>query len=112
MPRHPRSLRPLLVLVPLLLGACSYDPWQKPGTWQPTAANDQNLKEMLAIPADAVRGEQATGARAAAAAAPVGALLSGTTPSLDGAASGLAGAGSGGGNGGGMGAGAAAGASY
>ncbi len=67
----------LPLAVALALAGCAYDPWRQAGTWQPTAANDMNLHEMIANPADLKSGENAGSTRGVAAVAPVDALISG-----------------------------------
>lgn len=62
-----------ILLLAVLLSGCAYDPfdpYQVPGTWRPTGANEQNLRVMLARPTDALggRGDPGSdGQRAAAA---------------------------------------------
>jgi hypothetical protein len=53
MPRFPR---PVLLGLPLLLGACAYEPWERPGTWQQTGANEANLRAMVVDPTHLTRG--------------------------------------------------------
>lgn len=65
-------MRALLLLpLPLLLAACAFsDPYERPGTWRPSGANEANLRTMLANPAHlerGVAGGAADGALAAAA---------------------------------------------
>lgn len=77
------SLAVIMGLV-VALGACSYDPWRQEGTWRPSPANAENLREMIAQPSDLKSGEPATATRAAPAAGAVNALLTGSGPSLSG----------------------------
>jgi hypothetical protein len=74
-PRRPVRLLPWLVA--LMLGGCHQDPFQRPGTWAPTGANDANLRAMVAQPADLVTGHGTETGLAAEAAPPVARLLSG-----------------------------------
>ena len=56
----------------LLVTGCDYgltDPYQRPGTYNPTGVNDANLRVMVANPHDLVEGA-GTGASAGAQAAP------------------------------------------
>jgi len=47
-------MRAILLLA--LLGGCAFDPYEVPGTWRPLGANEQNLRVMLARPADVLGG--------------------------------------------------------
>ncbi len=62
-----RSIRrlgaPALML--LAIAGCT-DPFERPGTWQPTGANDRNLRAMIADPDDLERGAAALRERGAA----------------------------------------------
>src|SRR4051812_39736288 len=64
-------MRIRLLLALLLLAATAgcgiFDPYQRAGTWRPSAANEQNLATMAAQPAERVRGTGAQGASGAAA---------------------------------------------
>ncbi len=51
----PVTLRLALALLGLS-GCAAIDPLTRDGVWQPTGANDENLKVMLANPADYVSG--------------------------------------------------------
>ena len=60
----------LLLALPLLLvtaGCDLFDPYKRPGSWRPSAANEQNLATMAVNPAERVRGTGAVGASGAAA---------------------------------------------
>jgi len=78
----------LLVWLPLALvagGCIDPEPYNRPGTWQATGANDANLRAMIANPADLTRGAQPATASRGEAAAQAAALLGGrATPSGDG----------------------------
>jgi hypothetical protein len=78
---------PLLLSLPLALGACSPDyPMDKPGTWSlppgALSANDANLRVMIVNPQDLTTGEAADGSDATEAAPPVQRLNSGRRPPL------------------------------
>jgi hypothetical protein len=63
----------------LLVAGCSYltDPYQRPGTYNPTGVNDANLRAMVANPHDLVEGEGAGSSIGAVAAPPVARVLAG-----------------------------------
>src|SRR5215472_6713690 len=64
----------------VLISACSYDPfdpYQRPGTWNPDGANDANLRAMVANPHDVIEGVGDRVSSGAEAAPPVGRVLSG-----------------------------------
>jgi len=64
----------------LLLAGCTYDlsdPYQRPGTYRPSNANDANLRVMVTNPADLVEGTGPGPAIGAEAAPPVARLLAG-----------------------------------
>jgi len=68
----------LVVLV--LVSGCTYDPfdpYQRPGTWVPEGSNNANLRAMVANPHDLVEGKGTSVSSGAAAAPPVGRLLTG-----------------------------------
>lgn len=50
-----RAAAPLL----LLAGCAALDPLTKEGVWRPVAANDTNLRAMIAVPSDLVQGRAA-----------------------------------------------------
>ena len=55
----------LLLALPLLAATAGceiFDPYQRAGTWRPSAANEQNLATMAVIPAERVHGTGAAGA--------------------------------------------------
>lgn len=84
-----------LVLLPLLLSACSPSPWHEQGMWQPNGANNKNLRAMIADPHDLTQGQSATGSDAQLAVPPVTALLSGKASSGEASQGGGASAGGG-----------------
>ncbi len=60
----------------IALSACSDRPEiDRPGTWHPTGANEQNLRAMVANPRDLYAGERATTSRGDSAARAVTRLL-------------------------------------
>jgi hypothetical protein len=64
----------------LLVAGCSYDttdPYQRPGTYNPTGDNDANLRAMVANPHDLVEGTGPGLSTGAEAAPPVARLLAG-----------------------------------
>lgn len=64
----------------LLVAGCSYDltdPYQRPGTYNPTGVNDANLRAMVANPHDLVEGEGTGTSLGAEAAPPVARVLAG-----------------------------------
>lgn len=65
-------MRASSLLLLLSLAACAFtDPYERPGTWRPTGANEANLRAMLAEPAHLQRGVAATGMDGAQAAAAI-----------------------------------------
>lgn len=56
--RMPASLilAGMLVTLGLPLGACTDDPFERPGTWRPAGVNDANLRAQVADPATLRRG--------------------------------------------------------
>ena len=68
------SIRVGLLLLPVLCG-CVQDPFERPGTWQPAAHNENNLRAMLAEPHDLTYGRGATTSRGTAGAQAVERLL-------------------------------------
>ena len=77
------------LMVAMLSAGCTpglFDPYQRPGTWQPVGDNDENLHVMVANPHDLVEGTAEGGSAGAEAAPPVARLLTGkryTLPSLN-----------------------------
>lgn len=63
-----RSIVLLLLLLPL--AACA-EPASRPGTWQPTGANEANLRAMVADPRDLTNGQAAGSADGAVVTAAV-----------------------------------------
>jgi hypothetical protein len=64
----------------LLLSGCAYDlsdPYQRPGTYNPTGVNDANLRVMVANPHDLVEGTGTGASTGAQAAPPVARVLAG-----------------------------------
>ena len=64
----------------VLLAGCSYDPfdpYQRPGTWVPSGANDANLRAMVANPHDLVEGTGEGVSSGAEAGPPVTRVLTG-----------------------------------
>ncbi|GGG43588.1 hypothetical protein GCM10010964_33750 [Caldovatus sediminis] len=57
MVRNPRIPK-LAVAAVLVLGGCSMarEPFEQPGTWQATGANEHNLRAMVAVPGHLDRG--------------------------------------------------------
>jgi hypothetical protein len=51
----------LTATVLLLAGCIDMDPYARPGMWQPSGANSQNLVAMVAKPNDLIRGRGTTG---------------------------------------------------
>jgi hypothetical protein len=73
------------LLVVLLVTGCAYDmsdPYRRPGTWNPVADNDANLRVMVANPHDLVEGTGQGASAGAEAASPVARLLAGKRYSL------------------------------
>jgi len=64
----------------LLLAACTSP--DRPGTWQPTGANDHNLRAMLVDPNHLIQGIGTPHSRAVTALAPIGRLDRGERPQL------------------------------
>ena len=65
----------LLLSCCLGVGGCSYDPWQREGTWTPSGVNDANLAAMVATPADLYGNAGSPFSRGSAAAPAVDRLL-------------------------------------
>jgi hypothetical protein len=69
-----------LLLGLVLIAGCNYDPfdpYQRPGTWVPTGANDANLRAMVVNPNDLVQGTGEGVSSGAEAAPPVERVLTG-----------------------------------
>lgn len=93
---------PALICLPLVLvlGACmQQEPYERPGTWRASGANDANLRAMIANPGDLERGA----APVAPARGEMGALAASrlSFPSGPAGGGGSGGGGGGGGSGGG-----------
>ena len=54
-----RSLAPLPLLL-VLAGCATQDPFRRDGAWRPAAVNEQNLRAMIAVPSELVRGTDLT----------------------------------------------------
>lgn len=68
------------LMVALLVTGCAYDmsdPYQRPGTWNPTGDNDANLRVMVANPHDLVEGTGQSTSAGAEAGPPVARVLAG-----------------------------------
>src|SRR3954465_14811766 len=68
------------LVVALLVAGCAYDPYDpylRPGTWNPTGVNDANLRAMVANPHDLVEGTGQGASSGAEAAPPVARVLAG-----------------------------------
>lgn len=80
-----RLIAGLMLAIPALAG-CTTPPWsdpfERPGTWQPTGVNDANLRAMAQNPADLERGRGATTAQGFSAVRPVDNLVRGQRPQL------------------------------
>jgi hypothetical protein len=67
-------------LLVLLVTGCapdSFDPYLRPGTWNPVGDNDANLRVMVANPHDLVEGTGQSAGAGAEAAPPVARVLAG-----------------------------------
>ena len=75
----------LLILAPVLAG-CTVpphsDPFDRPGSWQPTGVNDANLRAMVAEPAHLQRGVGTQTDLGMTAVPPVDRLINGERPAL------------------------------
>jgi type IV pilus biogenesis protein CpaD/CtpE len=58
-PMH-RKLAPLSLLLLGLAGCAAQDPYRRDGVWRPAAANEQNLRAMVAVPSELTRGTELT----------------------------------------------------
>ena len=73
-------LRNLLLIGFVVISGCSYDPfdpYQRPGTWNPEGSNDANLRAMVANPHDLVQGTGQGVSSGAEATPPVARVLAG-----------------------------------
>lgn len=63
-------VRPTAALLLLIVSGCdTIDPYQRDGAWRPNGANDANLRSMVAVPSDVVVAEPAAPADGGLAAA-------------------------------------------
>jgi hypothetical protein len=80
-----RLMAGLLVLAPVLAG-CTVppysDPFDRPGSWQPSGVNDANLRAMVAEPSHLQRGVGAQTDLGITAVPPVERLINGERPAL------------------------------
>ena len=80
-----RLMAGLLVLAPVLAG-CTVppysDPFDRPGSWQPSGVNDANLRAMVAEPSHLQRGVGAQTDLGIAAVPPIERLINGERPAL------------------------------
>jgi hypothetical protein len=51
-----RTLRSAAVALLISVAGCTQDPFERPGTWQPTGANERNLRAMIQNERDLSRG--------------------------------------------------------
>ena len=58
-----RPVNGLALFLLITVAGCSQPEIDRPGTWQPTGVNDQNLRAMLARPEDAYAGNAALTSR-------------------------------------------------
>ena len=68
-------VRPGLVILLIAMAGCTEPEIDRPGTWKPTGANDQNLRVMLVNPQDEFYGTGATTSRGDSGARAVTRLL-------------------------------------
>jgi hypothetical protein len=64
----------------VVISGCNYDPfdpYQRPGTWNPDGANQSNLRAMVANPHDIIEGTGQSVSSGAEAAPPVARVLAG-----------------------------------
>lgn len=87
---------PILLVLLAATGCSLPDPFDRPGTWRPTGANEANLRVMVANPADLRRGEDSAPADGNTAAAAVDRLRQGRVKPLPESAISRVGGGSGG----------------
>jgi hypothetical protein len=108
--RQENSMRkpPALLCLPLLLAVagCGPEPYERPGTWRATGANEANLRAMVAEPAHLTRGTSplapTRGERAAIAADRLGRVAAAPAQGGAGAGTGMAGPGAAAAPGGGL----------
>ena len=84
-PRPPRgaALAAIALVGALLaLAACTEDPFERPGTWQPVGANDANLRAMVQDPATLRRGVGAGTDRGQQGSTPITTLEAGQRPAV------------------------------
>jgi hypothetical protein len=72
-----RFVWPLAALLVAGCSADSFDPYKRPGTWNPTGDNDANLRATIVNPHDLVEGEGQSTTTGVTAAAPVTRLFTG-----------------------------------
>ena len=72
-----RFVWPVAALLVAGCSADSFDPYKRPGTWNPTGDNDANLRATIVNPHDLVAGEGQSTTTGATAAAPVVRLIAG-----------------------------------
>lgn len=80
-----RLLAGLLMLAPVLAGCTTppfSDPFDRPGSWQPTGSNESNLRNMVANPSDLQRGVGTQTALGTDAVPPVDRLVRGERRTL------------------------------
>ncbi len=83
-------------------GIAARDPWQDPGTWRATGANETNLQAMIANPNDLIAGRGERGASAVLATTAVNRYLTDKIKNLPKESGFTLGAGGGSGGGGGQ----------
>ena len=66
----------------LALGACTDDPFERPGTWRATGVNDANMRAQIVDPAQLQRGAGAGTDRGQAGSAPITVLEAGKRPQV------------------------------
>ncbi len=64
----------------LMLGACTEDPFDRPGTWRPSGANEANLRAQIVDPAQLRRVVGAGTDRGSAGTQPITVLEAGERP--------------------------------
>lgn len=81
-PRCLSRLAILLGLVVLPLGACTEDPFERPGTWRPAGINEANLRAQVTDPAVLERGVGAGTDRGQQGSMPITTLEAGKRPAV------------------------------